>query len=161
MLAKFTARVLSSDGRDGAALVQLQSSPPFSAPESGGRDYFFFFFFFFFGFAVFSTVTVTVLIVLPPELTVTTVLSLPNLESSARPVELRVRVSVFFVPADSVVLPLATTTVLLVVRAFRFVVAVTAVIFRPLRCSLTVAFRVISAHANSPAGQDRATVIFS
>jgi hypothetical protein len=105
---------------------------------SGIGSYFFFVFF-----AGRSTLTVTVLIALPPEVTVTIALSLANLESSARPVESSLRVSVFFVPAESVTPPDATTTSFVVVRTFLCLsAAVIAVIFRPFRCSLTLAFRL-------------------
>ncbi len=113
--------------------------------------------FFFFGFA-FCTLTVVVSIVLPAELTVTIVVSLPNFESSARPVELSVSVSTFVAPAASVTPPLATTTCFAVAPELFFLAAVIAVSFVPLRCSLTVACRLTGAHAAPPAGHDRVTV---
>jgi hypothetical protein len=63
-------------------------------------------------------VTVTVLIALPPEVTVTIALSLPNLESSTRQVESSLMVSVFVLPAESVTPPDATTTPFVLVRTF-------------------------------------------
>lgn len=92
---------------------------------------------FFFGLTALWTVTVVVRIALPPEMTVTIAVSLPNLASSARPVELSVSVSTFVAPAASVTPPLATTTWFVVVRA-SLTVAVIALIFphrrgRPVR----------------------------
>src|SRR6202035_1643957 len=116
-------------------------------------------YFFFFGLAVFCTVTVTVSIALPPELTVTIVVSLPHFESRACPGELSVSVRVFVVPGESVAPPLATTTCFVVVCAFFFLpLAVIAVILLPLRCSSTVASRLAGAHATPPAGHEKVAV---
>jgi hypothetical protein len=81
-----------------------------SSAHPAQRRLTYFFFLLGLGFAALLTCTVAILTTLPPDLTVNTAVSLRNRATSARPVALSESVTVFFVPAASDALALATVT---------------------------------------------------